>query len=719
GKKLLGLEIGKKKVGTRNYFISELPRLKEGVKVLKKNIKAYDKLDKKFIEQNKDKTFAEIFLNYEILKSDINLLSGLQSHIALVSDKIYGQDIDVKTIKISELETRFPPEVKPFIADLELNHKSYNPFGEDWKNQNLDQLLTKAKEQFRKEEDAVKPLLSFKASIENNYMTYGFLPYTVFSDVKIGEFEKNLHDTLKNTENTITSYKIRIAVLNDTFKVVKRHRKSSTKIEVSTIDVAKAQQPLRDCMSDFDKYLTDKYGIVTDSNPDSVYATIVSAYRAFNSQDLGINDIFAELEKGNFTPYQEKIKVKIDAPETTPEQKTQYEAAYAEALKLPEYKDTLKKYIGGKDLNTLKNYTDVYSTIGSYKTSFNADLVTMEKMRSKLTYENLLTMMELDSKLIIGYYSGAEILLAGGFVADDMTGLTYKNKSNKFLVTVKTEDIAKNYSYSTVFGPYSGTPEWLKPKLFKLLIGSLLYIFIFLYFFSHAKSGKEIFVRPIAGLSAVEEAVGRATEMGRPVLYISGLSSISDIATLASINILGQVAKKIALYETPLIVPAYDPIVYTVQKEVVREAYVDVGKPDAFNEDSVFFLTTEQFAYAAGVNGIMVREKPATIFFMGMFFAESLIMAETGNMIGAIQIAGTDAVTQLPFFITACDYTLIGEELYAASAYLSRDPLLLGTLKAQDTGKLIIMILLAIGIILNTFGFWQEGFINFFENVPK
>ncbi len=115
----------------------------------------------------------------------------------------------------------------------------------------------------------------------------------------------------------------------------------------------------------------------------------------------------------------------------------------------------------------------------------------------------------------------------------------------------------------------------------------------------------------------------------------------------------------------------------------------------------------------------MVREKPATVFFMGMFYAESLIMAETGNSIGAIQIAGTDAVTQLPFFITACDYTLIGEELYAASAYLSRDPLLLSTLKAQDAGKLIIMILLAVGILLYTFGIWQEGFINFFENVPK
>ena len=59
---------------------------------------------------------------------------------------------------------------------------------------------------------------------------------------------------------------------------------------------------------------------------------------------------------------------------------------------------------------------------------------------------------------------------------------------------------------------------------------------------------------------------------------------------------------------------------------------------------------------------------------MGKFFAESLLFAETGNSIGAIQIAGTGSQTQIPFFVTACDYTLMGEEFFAASAYLSKEP---------------------------------------------
>jgi hypothetical protein len=144
-----------------------------------------------------------------------------------------------------------------------------------------------------------------------------------------------------------------------------------------------------------------------------------------------------------------------------------------------------------------------------------------------------------------------------------------------------------------------------------------------------------------------------------------------------------------------------------VAREIVKEAYNAGGRPDAFNPNSVFFITQDQFAYAAAVDGIMMREKPATNFFMGTFRAESLILAETGAMTGAIQIAGTDAVTQLPFFIVACDYTLIGEELYAASSLLSGEPLLLGTLKAQDYGKLIIILLFVLLSLITLIFKWD------------
>jgi uncharacterized protein DUF6754 len=223
------------------------------------------------------------------------------------------------------------------------------------------------------------------------------------------------------------------------------------------------------------------------------------------------------------------------------------------------------------------------------------------------------------------------------------------------------------------------TPIWNSPMskilaFIPLVLPSLALIIPLL------KSKGDIYVRPIP-------AIGRATEMGKPILFVPGISTIEDVATLAALNILSPVAEKAAQYDSKLIVPNYDPIVFTVTQEVVKEAYLKAGRPDAYSDDNVFYLSARQFAYAAAVNGMMVREKPATNFFLGMFYAESLLLAETGNMTGAIQIAGTDAVTQLPFFIVACDYTLIGEELYAAGAYMGGDPKLTGGLKGQDWNK--------------------------------
>jgi hypothetical protein len=192
--------------------------------------------------------------------------------------------------------------------------------------------------------------------------------------------------------------------------------------------------------------------------------------------------------------------------------------------------------------------------------------------------------------------------------------------------------------------------------------------------------------------------------MGKPVLFAHGLHPMGSVSTIASINILSRVARRTAEFNTELRVANNDPIVMAVSQEVVKESYLNAGRPDAYTEDMVFMVATEQFSYAAALDGMMVRDRPATNIMMGYFYAESLLLAETGASIGAIQIAGTDSYTQLPFFITTCDYTLMGEELYAASAYLAREPKLLGSLKGQDVGKAFILLVLIFGTLLATLG---------------
>jgi len=262
---------------------------------------------------------------------------------------------------------------------------------------------------------------------------------------------------------------------------------------------------------------------------------------------------------------------------------------------------------------------------------------------------------------------------------------------------------------------FLGHPYFITERIV-MFLAIMVFSGTLLFFIRKARRGEEIFLRTIPGLKAVEEAVGRSTEMGKPVLYVPGIMDMDQVETVAGVIVLGHVSKMTARYETTLNVPVSRAIVMKAAREACKESYLMEGRPDMFHDDMVHYLTDEQFAYAAGVNGIMVREKPAACMYMGKFYAESLILAETGNSIGAIQIAGTASQAQIPFFVTACDYTLIGEEFFAASAYLSGRPELIGGVKGQDMIKVFIIGLILAGVVLrlmNDVGLIDFSIINF------
>lgn len=232
-----------------------------------------------------------------------------------------------------------------------------------------------------------------------------------------------------------------------------------------------------------------------------------------------------------------------------------------------------------------------------------------------------------------------------------------------------------------------------------ILIGLIAFMVLFNIF--RAQAGKALYIRRIAGLDAIDEAIGRSTEMGRPVTMIPGMTPFGVVA-VQSLTIFKYITKQIARFATPMRLLTADPTVYAVAQEAIADAYNESGRPDLYDADSVRFLSDRQFAFASGVAGLLQRERVAANFMFGEFFAESLIFAETGNMVGAIQVAGTVSITQVPFFVAACDYTIIGDEFYATSAYLSREPVLLGSLVGQDIAKLVFATVTLSGVTIST-----------------
>lgn len=235
---------------------------------------------------------------------------------------------------------------------------------------------------------------------------------------------------------------------------------------------------------------------------------------------------------------------------------------------------------------------------------------------------------------------------------------------------------------------------------------ALLLIFVcpVFYFIWRASTGQKIAIRRLPGIDAIDGAVGRAVEMGRPMSFTSGLTGIGPLL-YACLGVLRHVARKAAVFNSRLYVPSSDPEALALTDATLQNAYRTEKKLAHYDPTNLRYLSDEQFAFASGYMGLVHRENVGAAFLFGRYAAESLILAEAGQQVGAIQVAATTSAEQLPFFITACDYTLLGEELYAAGAYLSNDPVQTGSLRGQDFGKLAILAIVIFGIISATIQF--------------
>jgi hypothetical protein len=217
------------------------------------------------------------------------------------------------------------------------------------------------------------------------------------------------------------------------------------------------------------------------------------------------------------------------------------------------------------------------------------------------------------------------------------------------------------------------------------------------------KNGGAVKLRTIAGYEALKEAVGRSVEMGSPIHFTAGYYAIG-LEIMAGLQSLRHIAGLVAEYGGNLVATTAKGDTYTMAEGIVKQAYIEAGKPEAYKTEMVRYLSDSQFAFASGVMGIITREQVAANVMMGQFAAESLLFAETGYAAGAIQIAGTASIGQLPFFVATCDYVVIGEELFAANAYFGNDPLNLGCIRGQDLAKALCIGLILLGAVLQTAG---------------
>jgi hypothetical protein len=240
---------------------------------------------------------------------------------------------------------------------------------------------------------------------------------------------------------------------------------------------------------------------------------------------------------------------------------------------------------------------------------------------------------------------------------------------------------------------------------FIVLVGYL----VFAYMTMQKYNGRKDFpIKRLKGLDFIDDALGRVTEMGKPAHFAMGSGSSLGAQHFAAFEYLRYIAHKTAMYDAQLIVTNAIPEVQPVTEEIVRTAYVAAGKVESYKPDNIRYVSV--YALRPAVLGTFEREKVAASFVLGDIYHESVIFVEAASSVGAISIGGTTQTAQIPFFVAGADYTLIGEEFYAGSTFLSGNVAHFGCLTAQEIGKYVAIFIILLGSIMVTSG--NEFFIN-------
>lgn len=258
----------------------------------------------------------------------------------------------------------------------------------------------------------------------------------------------------------------------------------------------------------------------------------------------------------------------------------------------------------------------------------------------------------------------------------------------------------------------------METATWQVLVLMLVFSGLVLWKIASARRRSDLYIRRIAGLNAIDEAIGRATELGAPVLFHPGIANFANIQTLAALGILEHVAKTCAKFGTKIIITTGQPVMVPICESVLKTAFDQAGRPDMTGECEVRFISPANDLTALGTAKVMVDDKVATCFLFGSYDYTSLLYSEGGQMAGCMQIAGTADYYQIPFFIASCDYVVIVEELFACSSYLSREPTMLGSVVGIDYGKLVLLLLILVGIVSVTL-YGVGNPLNAFEEVMR
>ena len=237
--------------------------------------------------------------------------------------------------------------------------------------------------------------------------------------------------------------------------------------------------------------------------------------------------------------------------------------------------------------------------------------------------------------------------------------------------------------------------------------------FIFLLLFAgslalftvRVNRGRRFSLRRIRAFDLVKKSMAQAMETGRAVhvsLGVGAATNETTADTLAGLAVLSYVAEQAVDSDEPVITTMADPLVMLLAQNSLRAASRRGATSGQAAHQNVRWLAPQPAAYAAGVMNILDQPTVTATVMAGNFGDEYLLMGETAARRSLSHVGGSSNPNTLPFIYTSAQETLLGEEMFAAGAYLGKIPSHIASLLTQDLARWLIILLILGSVGLNS-----------------
>lgn len=235
----------------------------------------------------------------------------------------------------------------------------------------------------------------------------------------------------------------------------------------------------------------------------------------------------------------------------------------------------------------------------------------------------------------------------------------------------------------------------------------VIFFFLMITFAVAGRNRPRQHLRDIPAFSRLGRAIGLAVEAGKRMHITLGWGGITDLrgaSALIGLTILERIARLASISDRPPVATSGDGILGILSQDTLSGTYKAIGAGFQYDPTTGRVSGLTPVSYSAGTVPVIYDEQVSATVLAGHFGSEAALITDAAERNDSLTLAGSDSITAQAVFAASAQEPLIGEELFAAGAYINAGPIHASSLRAQDIFRWVLVIAILVGAILKMLG---------------